>query len=363
MYADSAIVMAIRSSIPDSIAHAYQWMYQIHMATKNYQKALSDFRLATEYRASAQAIRQNNADAQLREIHQKETSLFREEILELKKMTERERRNAITIFFALLIFLIIVIYIFYRKNSQLESDLERSGTELAMQSDFRRKLYSILSKDAEHSLMAINDSTLLLSSTSHTKLAGEDEIVFSQIQQHVHHLQITLNHVIQWLGYQSNEKAVIPEEFDCKALADEVISRFQVQISEKHLITDMFLPAGQIAYADKSMIEIVLENLISNAIRYTTDGGRLTLFSGTKDDLVTMGIKDSGIGISEEHRQRLFNILQEAGADGQAENQGSGIGLVLSRDFVERNGGRMYVESVEGEGSTFYFSLPGKKIG
>lgn len=356
LYADSAIVLAIRSNVPDSIANAYRWMYEVHLAKKDFQKALTDFRLATVYRDSVRTLKQIRTEIEQREWHQKEVSLLKEQIQEWKQMAENDRRNATLLFFALLLFLIIIIFIYYRKNIQLGSDLASAAAELGEQKAFRRKLYSVLSKEAGHSLSAIGS---VLTGTSN---GGENDIWLNRARFHVHHLQITLEHIIQWLGYQSNEKKVMPEDIDCKVLTDEVLGRFRPQLAEKRLTTDIFIPESQIAFADKMMIEIVMENLISNAIRFTKEGGKITFFSGRKDDLVTLGIKDSGIGISQAHLHGIFNMTQDVGSGEFADDQGAGMGLVLSKDLVEHNGGRMYAESVEGQGSTFYFSLPGKKL-
>jgi signal transduction histidine kinase len=107
---------------------------------------------------------------------------------------------------------------------------------------------------------------------------------------------------------------------------------------------------------DVVRLQQVLINLIDNAIKYNVEGGSITCFSGEKDGLILIGIRDTGSGIAADQLER---ILQGSSFN----SRGSlGIGLLLARDLVERNGGRIYAESEPGTGSTFYFTWPGKKI-
>ncbi len=98
--------------------------------------------------------------------------------------------------------------------------------------------------------------------------------------------------------------------------------------------------------------------MLSNAIKFSNVGGVITIFAGRKDNLVTLGVKDEGIGISMEDQAKLFKASGEVHTVGNSNAKGTGIGLILCRELVERNGGNIYVESKLGDGSNFYFSLP-----
>ena len=336
-YADSALSLAIRSAIPDSLANAYRWMVEIHVARKDYQKALQDFKLATVYRDSAETNRRierenlwESKKQQAARSHKREADSLRDDIRRQFEHAAQDRLNALIIFFGMLALSFIAIFYFYQKNTQMNRALEMSKDDVSRLQAFSDKLYTVLSRDLENSI----DS--------------ED-------------LKVRLEYVIQWVSYQAKAKAFFQTEFDCKGLTEEVIGKFQPKVFQKQISIEVFIPEGQLAYADRDMISIVLESLMSNAIHFTQTGGRITFFSGKKDDLVTLGIKDSGVGISEEQIQQLFTINKDIHST-TADHKGNGLGLVLSKDLVERNGGRLYVESVISHGSTFYFSIPGKKI-
>jgi signal transduction histidine kinase len=106
------------------------------------------------------------------------------------------------------------------------------------------------------------------------------------------------------------------------------------------------------------MINSVLQNLISNAIKFTERGGSITVSSRAYDNTVEISVTDTGVGISPEDADKLFRIDQHHSSEGTEEEQGTGLGLVLCKEMIEKHDGRIWVESVLGEGSTFRFTLP-----
>ncbi len=105
------------------------------------------------------------------------------------------------------------------------------------------------------------------------------------------------------------------------------------------------------------MIQSVLRNLINNAVKFTPVGGTITITGKADNDHVTVSIGDSGAGIPQAHRDRIFT-LESVTTPGTKDEAGTGLGLFLCKEFVERNKGKIWYESVEGKGTTFYFSLP-----
>lgn len=109
------------------------------------------------------------------------------------------------------------------------------------------------------------------------------------------------------------------------------------------------------------MLLSVLQNIVSNAIKHSHKGGKITITAKTKEDKIIVEIKDTGIGMSKEIQEKLFTPQMDSLAKARKENKGAGLGLLLVKGFLEKNGGEIWVESVEGEGSSFYFTLPLKK--
>ena len=115
-------------------------------------------------------------------------------------------------------------------------------------------------------------------------------------------------------------------------------------------------------FADSDMLFSILHSLITNAIKYSHKGGKIAVSAKTKEHSIIIEIKDDGIGITKEIKDKLFTPEITTISDTWKKDKEAGIGLLLSKGFVEKNGGRIWVESIEGEGSSFYFTLPADKI-
>ena len=115
-------------------------------------------------------------------------------------------------------------------------------------------------------------------------------------------------------------------------------------------------------YADRKMVETILRNLISNAIKYTPGRGEVSISAKKNDEKVEITVSDSGIGISPEQIATLFKIDEHQNGTGPDKEMGTGIGLILCKEFVNKNNGKIWVESRMGEGSKFIFSLPVIKV-
>jgi len=113
-----------------------------------------------------------------------------------------------------------------------------------------------------------------------------------------------------------------------------------------------------LAFADRRMINTVVRNLISNALKFTEPGGKIVLSYTKENKFIEVAVSDTGVGIREENIPKLFDLTEGFSTRGTNNEQGTGLGLILCKEFVEKNGGEIRVESKYGEGSKFIFSLP-----
>ncbi len=109
------------------------------------------------------------------------------------------------------------------------------------------------------------------------------------------------------------------------------------------------------------MLISIIQNIVSNAIKHTEKGGTITVSAKSKDDRIIVQVKDTGVGMSREIMENLFTPQLKTLSEARKKNKGAGIGLLLVKGFLEKNGGEIWVESIEGEGSSFYFTLPIEK--
>lgn len=166
-------------------------------------------------------------------------------------------------------------------------------------------------------------------------------------------LQQTLQELLDWAVTQSDAMPYRPEMFSCWKLAGEVKDELQPWADEHGVTATLLVPEGVTTFADRAMIKIIWRTLLFNAIRFSREGQTVTLFSGKKENVITMGVKDNGQGIAQSRLQVLLSWEPPGTATKE-----KGIGLPMCRELVRRNGGDLFAESQEGHGSTFYFTLP-----
>jgi signal transduction histidine kinase len=126
----------------------------------------------------------------------------------------------------------------------------------------------------------------------------------------------------------------------------------------KEIRLDNKVPTNLAAFADPNHVRFLLRNLINNAIKFSNGGGTITVAAQEKSNFIVIEVHDNGVGISEERQAKLFEMSKSFSTEGTQGEKGTGLGLVLCREFVEKNGGKIWVESHVGKGSSFYFSLP-----
>ena len=369
LYADSALIIATLSNSMDSLERAHLLLYEVHIATRDFEKALHDFKMAAVYRDSIDVLKHRAKEQSLttsieqeKKAHLIDVEVANSEITRLKETAVENWRNTLILLVGMLALSGIVTFTYYRRKVEMQESLAKTKAEVEKLNSFKDKLFAVLSYDLENAVSSFENLTQSLAGQIN-KLNKEETIQYLlNLHNTAGDLKGTLNNVIHWVAYQANSKPFNPESFDGKSLTEQIVDRFRTQSAERNLTFTVFMPDGQRVFADKEMVGIIMENLISNAVNFTTANGAITCFSGQKDGLVMMGVKDSGIGISEENINKLFSTKENSNSISKSSRKGAGIGLILCKDLVERNGGRLHVESSVGQGSTFYFTLPERQF-
>jgi signal transduction histidine kinase len=182
------------------------------------------------------------------------------------------------------------------------------------------------------------------------------------IYQSTNNIFRLLQNLLEWSGAQTGRLKLSPENIEFQQVLDNSLSVLRALAEQKNiLIKTEFCPDLNV-YADPLMIETVLRNLINNAIKFTPEGGSIEITARKNDGQVFVSVSDSGIGISDEDVQNLFRIDSKVKRKGTNNEDGSGLGLILCKEFVEKNNGSIWAKSTPGQGSSFIFSIPSKTI-
>jgi signal transduction histidine kinase len=178
--------------------------------------------------------------------------------------------------------------------------------------------------------------------------------------------QITalLENLLVWARSQSGAIEIEPGKIDIGALAAESIDLLKGNAQKKNITLSSQIGIGIFAFADKNMIRTVLRNLISNAVKFTPTGGevKVNASTSTQGDWLEISVTDTGVGINEQDITGLFRIDVKKNTRGTDNEKGTGLGLILCKEFVEKNNGSISVTSTPGKGSSFTFTLPLKPV-
>jgi CheY-like chemotaxis protein len=168
-----------------------------------------------------------------------------------------------------------------------------------------------------------------------------------------------LENLLEWSQMQEGHTAFNPQIQDLKELFNESTKIVNDSARNKAIEISIDIPKELEVFADTNMLQTVIRNLVSNAIKFTRHGGRITISAGPgENNTVVIAVKDTGIGMSNEMLDNLFRIDVKSGRRGTEGEPSTGLGLLLCKEFIEKHGGKIWVESEEGKGSVFYFTLP-----
>lgn len=246
-----------------------------------------------------------------------------------------------------------------RRAEEVLKESEKSLRDLNAQKD---KLFSIISHDLRSPFNSIlGFSQMLVEQIKENDYKGVDDYA-RFIFQSSERAMALLTNLLEWSRIQTGRIGFYPEIFDLVSFIEEILPVFEDVARQKSISINRSLPPGISLYADRQMISTILRNLVANAIKFTRQGGTVIVVVRQNHHEVTVAVKDNGIGIPKERLENLFRFDESESTPGTANEKGTGLGLSLCKEFVEKNGGTIWVESEEGKGSTFYFSLPYNSI-
>jgi len=364
---------------------AYFALHQYYLQKNDYKKALTYY---SNYAIISDSIYQRITNQYLQEkqmeadLNFKDSKIkdFESEIENLRaedriKAIELKRQQNIIYFISVVAFLLVVIGLVilrgYRYKHQLNEELEKhiadiqranellrkSEEELKILNSTKDKLFSIIAHDLRNALNGILNLTQMLINEQIGDY-NEKKEVFVLINESAQQLHTLLTNLLDWSRSQTGKITYRPEVFDLYELADKNKKLLHLNANAKHITLANRVMPQTFVYADREMINTVLRNLISNAIKFTPENGLIVIQAIIRDTDVLVSVEDNGVGISEENQKNLFRIDKSFTTRGTNMEPGTGLGLILCRELVEKNKGEIWVESELGKGSRFYFTLP-----
>jgi signal transduction histidine kinase/CHASE3 domain sensor protein len=250
-----------------------------------------------------------------------------------------------------------------RELRELNADLERRVSERTAEAERANRLKSEFLSRISHELRtpmnAIVGFSDLLAEESEGPLDEVYRDYVERIRRGSRHLLDLINDVLDLSKIEAGRFELHPAEFPAAEALDEVLSVVRVLAEAKRIRCETDLPPGLFACADRICFKQVLYNLLSNAVRFTPEGGTVRVEASWNGDSLSIAVSDTGVGIPPEEQDAIFNEFHQAGGEASGAKKGTGLGLAIAKRLVELHGGRIQVASEPGKGSRFWFTVPG----
>jgi PAS domain S-box-containing protein len=239
-----------------------------------------------------------------------------------------------------------------------ENALKESEALLRELNATKDKFFSIIAHDLKNPFNSIIGFSSILAEEAENLESKEIVEYSSIIHKSSKRAMDLLTNLLDWARSQTGRMLFAPEPLELNALVDREIELLKDAASLKNILIRNKIPSELKLVADKLMLGAVMRNLISNAIKFTGSDGQVVVSAQQKTGTLEISVADNGIGIKKELLGKLFHIEENLTTSGTRDERGTGLGLILCKEFVEKHGGKMWVESEEGKGSTFRFSIP-----
>lgn len=233
--------------------------------------------------------------------------------------------------------------------------LEKQAKELGELNTVKNKLFSVISHDLKTPIYALRN--LFKTAHEHDVPAEEIKVMIPEVVNDLNYTTSLMENLLQWAKTQMQSDAVKPQLLNISEVTSEVMQVLRRQAEAKQIYLQSKIEQPVYVYADKDMLNLVLRNLLSNAIKFTPEKGCVSIGANEDASFVEVFVEDTGTGIDADALEKI-NACDYFTTKGTANEGGTGLGLMLCKEFLAKNGGRMFVESEVGIGSTFSFMLP-----
>ena len=252
-------------------------------------------------------------------------------------------------------------YLYERSNTiqKEKEEIEEKKSWLEKMNATKDQFFSIIAHDLKNPFNTIIGLSELLV-YRYDKYSNEKVKEFiRQIHTHSSSAYNLLDNLLQWARSQTGRLEVSHQKLNIERLIEENVSLLKNKATQKEIEIELIPKRVPEVYADENMINTVLRNLLTNAIKFTPQKGRIQVQADDHDKShIKISVKDNGMGIDKENIPKIFDLTSHFTTRGTNSEEGTGLGMVLCKDFVEKNHGTIWVESEKKKGSTFYFTLP-----
>ena len=276
---------------------------------------------------------------------------------ELSLTRQKTFQQYLIVFIALALIIILMFVHYYREKVRSNKELTKSKKQVEEMNITKDKFFSILAHDLRNPFNSILGLSNILKQKHQNMNVEERDKIIQAIYESSNKNYALLNNLLEWSRTQRGKINFRPESFIINELAQKAKDIYTSNAESKELKI-MIDPEPISVVADINMINTVLRNLISNSIKYSNHHDEIHIKFSRSNSQTLVSVSDTGIGINEIDRQKLFDIGNNFQIDGTDGEKGTGLGLIICKEFIQIHHGKIWVESEPGKGSTFYFTIP-----
>lgn len=253
-----------------------------------------------------------------------------------------------------LVIMVLALLFFKKEQQAYQAQVEEKNKELEKLNDAKQKLFSIIAHDLRSPIGQLKNSLDLVNKEYMSPEIFRE--ISTKLSSEVDQLHNTLDNLLRWSISQFQGIKVLSEKVALADIVEKMIPLFKQPADRKNIMfqvedVDFFI------LADPDHLMLVLRNLVSNAIKYSYQDSTIIIRGQTKNNRVIIEVADSGTGMNEETKTAVFSSANMVSSNGTSNEKGTGLGLKLCKEFIEKNSGQIWVESIEKKGSSFFVSL------
>lgn len=290
--------------------------------------------------------------------------------LRLENLKNTLKQQKYTQWIALALFTTLIItFIVYkshkrekRLNKQLHnktSDLENREVQLRELNNTQEKLFSIVGHDLKGPISSLKELLKVMSKEENSEILLRG--LLPKLNNYTEHMHFTLENLLNWGKNQMQGEHIAPSTLNLHSIGSDVIALFSEAITKKELKVDFAIAKEISVYADKEDVNIIFRNVLSNAIKFTHTRGMISISANTQENSVIIEFVDNGVGMSAETQKLVCDSRKYYSTFGTNNEKGTGLGLMLCKTLLARNNGKISVDSIENNGTTFFVHLPNNK--
>jgi signal transduction histidine kinase len=367
VYALKAFEISSRLMFKEGIQKCANTLFKIHKNQHDYATALEYHELYQKLTDTLSSNENKKSLAMLKNKVEYDTQK-KDLIVKSEKALAQQKKYVYSALVILLIFLIVTFLV--KRNEKIQrklnielkankQSLEKSELELREINKTKDKLFSIIGHDLRGPIGAFQGLLKLFKEGEINK----DEFLgfIPKLSADIEHISFTLNNLLSWGQTQMNGATTKPSVISLDSLVADNIKLLSEIADGKSIKMISQLSGNTMAWSDVNQIDIVIRNLISNALKFTPSNGMITIGATEKNDTWEVFVRDTGVGMSQEVIEKIFSEYSTITTYGTNNEKGTGLGLSLCKEMVEKNKGTIWVDSMVRKGSCFYFTLPKAK--